>query len=64
MNPLCRITPRHTLHALLLWLICLSPLQVSAQTPESEPDAQSAAAPTAAQPSFEQLVQLLAGGSL
>ncbi|MEH6686193.1 MAG: urea ABC transporter permease subunit UrtB [Halopseudomonas sabulinigri] len=64
MNPLCRITPRHTLHALLLWLICLSPLQVSAQTPESEPDAQSAAAPTAAQPSFEQLVQQLAGGSL
>ena len=64
MNPLCRITPRHTLHALLLWLICLSPLQVSAQTPESEPDAQSAAAPTAAQPSFEKLVQQLAGGSL
>ncbi|SDS34781.1 urea transport system permease protein [Halopseudomonas sabulinigri] len=67
MNPLCRFTPRHNLHAALLWLICLMPLHASAQTPDATPDtppeAQTDAVP-ATPPSFEQLVQQLAGGSL
>ncbi|MFA5677253.1 MAG: urea ABC transporter permease subunit UrtB [Pseudomonas sp.] len=65
MNPLCRFTPRHLLHAVLLWLACCSvmPLHASAQTQDALTTAQSAAA-SDGQPSVEQLVQQLASGNL
>ena len=57
MNPLCRITPRHTLPAVLLWLTCLLPLHANAQTTDSAPEeTPSTAAAEAQQPTFEQLV--------
>ncbi len=65
MNSPCRFTPRHILHAVLLWLICFSalPLHASAQSHAAPAEARTGAVP-AAQPSFEQLVQQLPGGSL